>query len=75
MPSSVRAQTTARSDTVPLVIQRLLPFNSQRSPCRTALVIMPPAWLPKSGSVSPKQPIFCPAASFGSHSCFCCSLP
>ena len=30
---------------------------------------------PKSGSVSPKQPIASPAAIRGSHSCFCSSLP
>ena len=36
---------------------------------------MPPGLDPKSGSVSPKQPIASPAAIRGSHSSFCSSLP
>ncbi len=36
---------------------------------------MPAGFEPKSGSVSPKQPIASPAASLGSHSCFCSSEP
>ena len=30
---------------------------------------------PVSGSVSPKQPSASPEQSFGSHSCFCSSVP
>jgi hypothetical protein len=36
---------------------------------------MPPGFEPKSGSVSPKQPIASPAASLGSHFRFCASVP
>ena len=36
---------------------------------------MPPGLEPKSGSVSPKQPIASPAAIRGSQVCFCSSLP
>ena len=36
---------------------------------------MPAGLEPKSGSVSPKQPIASPAAIRGSQACFCSSLP
>ena len=42
---------------------------------RGDVVIIPAGLDPKSGSVRPKQPIFSAAASFGSHSRFCSSLP
>ena len=57
MPSSVRAHTVATSAMLPLVIHILLPVSSQSSPSRTARVGMPAGFEPKSGSVSPKQPI------------------
>src|SRR6266567_624609 len=75
MPSSAWAQTVATSATLPLVIHILLPVKIQSSPSRTARVRMPAGFDPKSGSVSPKQPIASPAASRGSHCCFCCSEP
>ena len=73
--SSVRAQTMATSATLPLVIHCLLPLSTQSSPSRLATVRMAAGLDPASGSVSPKQPIFSPAAMAGSHSCFCSSLP
>ncbi len=36
---------------------------------------MPPGSEPWSGSVRPKLPIACPAASFGRYCCLCASLP
>ena len=75
MPSSVRAHTTATSATEPLVIHILVPSSTQSSPSRRARVRMPAGLEPKSGSVSPKQPIASPAAIRGSHSCFCSSEP
>src|SRR5262249_50658808 len=72
---SVWAQTTATSATEPLVIHILVPLSTQSSPSRRAYVRMPDGLEPKSGSVSPKQPIASPAAIFGSHSCFWSSEP
>ena len=75
MPSSVRAHTVATSAMLPLVIHILLPVRIQSEPSRTARVRMPAGLEPKSGSVSPKQPIASPPASRGSHSSFCSSEP
>ena len=59
----------------PLVIHIFVPVRIQSRPSFRALVRMPDGSLPKSGSVSPKQPIASPAAIRGSHSCFCSSDP
>ena len=79
IPSSVCAQTTATSATDPLVIHILVPVSTQSAsspePSRAAYVRMPAGLEPKSGSVSPKQPIASPVAIRGNHSCFCSSLP
>ncbi len=75
IPSSVCAHTTATSATDPLVIHILLPDSTQSLPSRFARVRMPAGLDPKSGSVSPKQPIASPVAIRGSHSCFCSSDP
>ena len=67
-PSSVLAQTTATSATLPLVIHILLPLMRHLPlPSRTARVRMPPGLEPKSGSVRPKQPTTSPVAIFGSQ--------
>jgi hypothetical protein len=62
-----------------LVIHILVPVSTQSAsspePERAAYVRMPAGLEPKSGSVSPKQPIASPVAIRGSHSCFCSSLP
>ena len=73
--SSVRAQTTATSAMVPLVIHILVPLSTQSPPSRRALVRMPAGLEPKSGSVRPKQPITSPAAMGGSQRRFCSSEP
>jgi hypothetical protein len=79
IPSSVCAQTTATSETDPLVIHIFEPSRTQStcapSPSRRALVRIPDGSEPWSGSVRPKQPIASPAAIRGSHSCFCSSEP
>ena len=74
-PSSVRAQTTATSATLPSPIQRLAPSSTQSSPSRRAEVVIAPGLLPPPRSVSPKQPISSPAARPGSQRCFCSSEP
>src|ERR1700693_5337301 len=63
-PSSL-AQTTAMSATDPLVIQALAPFKTYEPPSFFAVVRIPPGLEPKSGSVSPKQPIAEASASLG----------
>ena len=75
IPSSVCAHTTATSAMPPLVIHIFVPLRIQSSPSRLAVVRMVAGSEPKSGSVSPKQPIASPAAIRGSHSCFCSSEP
>ena len=75
IPSSVCAHTTATSAMLPFVIHILVPLSTQSAPSRSAWVRMPAGLEPKSGSVSPKQPIALPAAMSGSQRCFCSSLP
>ncbi len=75
IPSSVCAQTTARSAMPPFVIHIFVPDRTQSSPSRRACVRMPLGSLPKSGSVKPKQPMSSPAAMGGSHRFFCSSVP
>ena len=75
MPSSVRAQTTATSATVPLVIHILRPFRIQSDPDRAAEVRIDAGSEPASGSVRPKQPMASPAAIRGSHSALCVCDP
>ena len=75
MPSSVCAHTTAKSATEPFVIHILRPSSTQSSPSRRARVRIDAGSEPWSGSVRPKQPMASPAAMFGSHCCFCSSLP
>ena len=75
MPSSVCAQTTLMSETLPFVIHIFVPEMTQSSPSRRANVRMRPGSLPASGSDRPKQPIASPAAIRGSHSSFCSSEP
>ena len=57
------------------MIHILVPLSTQSEPSRLALVRMPDGFDPKSGSVSPKQPIASPAAICGSHCCFWSSEP
>ena len=75
IPSSVRAQTTATSATLPFVIHCLAPFSTQQSPSRRARVRIADGFEPKSGSVSPKQPIVRPLASPGMNRSFCSREP
>ena len=75
MPSSARAHTTAMSATDPLVIHIFEPLRIQSEPSRRAVVRMPPGLEPKSGSVSPKQPMTSPVAIAGSHCFRWSSLP
>ncbi len=69
------AQMMATSAIVPLVIHIFSPVRMYSSPSRVARVVMPPGLEPKLGSVRPKQPSLRPAASSGSHFCFCSSVP
>ena len=74
-PSSVTAQTIARSAIEPFVIHIFWPWRTQSSPSRRARVRIELGSDPASGSVSQKQPIASPAAIGGSHSRFCSSDP
>ena len=74
-PSSVRAQTTATSAIVPLVIHIFAPLRIQSEPSRRACVRIVPGSEPASGSVSPKQPIASPRCIAGSQRSFCSSDP
>ena len=68
--SSMAPVLAQMMDTVawePFVIHILVPFSTQPSVVSRAVVIMPPGFEPKSGSVRPKQPISCPEASSGSQ--------
>jgi hypothetical protein len=58
-----------------LVIHIFEPLRIQSEPSRLAVVRIPPGLEPKSGSVSPKQPINSPAAMPGNHCSRCSSLP
>src|SRR2546426_2369454 len=71
MVPSALAHTTATSAMEPLVIHDFAPLRIQESPSRRALVRIAPGFDPKSGSVSPKQPMLSPEASFGIQSSFC----
>jgi len=74
-PSSVSAQTTATSATVPLVDHRLAPSSTQSPPARRAVVPIEAGSLPASGSVSAKHPSASPAAIRGSQSFFWSAEP
>ena len=71
----MRAQTIARSATLPFVIHIFVPESTQSSPSRRAVVRMRPGSEPTSGSVRPKQPITSPRAIRGSQRSFCSSEP
>ncbi len=60
-----------------LVMKHLEPLitHSPVASSRTAVVRVPPASEPPSGSVSPNAPSASPVQSFGSHRCFCSSVP
>ena len=58
-----------------LVMNAFEPLTTQWSPSRTARVAVPPASEPKPGSVSPNAASASPVHSFGSHCCFCASVP
>ena len=51
------------------------PLRTHPSPSRFADVRIWFGSLPKSASVRPKHPIASPVAIFGSHCCFCSSVP
>lgn len=58
-----------------LVMKHLEPLITQSSPSRTAVVRVPPASEPHSGSVRPNAPRISPEHIRGSHSRFCSSVP
>eukprot|EP01139_Manchomonas_bermudensis_P019373 Amastigsp_a676681_878.p5 type:complete len:106 gc:universal Amastigsp_a676681_878:725-408(-) len=76
-PSSVLAHTTAMSATGEFVIQVLAPVIENRLPPSIALafVSIEPGSEPWFGSVSPKQPMSSPVASFGRNFSFCAAEP
>ena len=64
------AQTNATSAMDPLVIHILFPFIIQSSPSFLQVVIIPPGFEPKFGSVKPKHPIFLPNPKSLNHLSF-----
>ena len=60
---------------MPLVMKILEPFSTHSSPSRTALVRMPWTSEPAPGSVIARAPTASPLTIFGSHCCFCSSVP
>jgi hypothetical protein len=75
IPSSVFAQTIARSAIPPFVIHIFVPEITHPSPSRRAVVRIRPGSEPWSASVNPKQPTTSPRAIGGSHRSFCSSVP
>src|SRR5258708_3457188 len=72
----VLAQTIAMWAIDPFVIHIFDPLSSQVPSGRSfAIVIIPDGFEPKSGSVSPKQPITSPPPILGRYFFFCSSLP
>ena len=67
MPSSVCAQTTARSAIAPFVIHIFEPLMIQSEPDFFAWVFMLPGSEPPCGSVRPKQPMSSPRAMRGRY--------
>ena len=78
-PGPVRAVTVTNAViSVPeLVMNAFSPLitHSPAASSSVAVVRVPPASLPASGSVSPKPPSVRPAQRSGSHVCFCASVP
>ncbi len=75
-PSMMALAVTVMSPATPaFVVKILLPLITHSSPSRTAVVLVAPASLPASGSVSPKAPIISPEARRGRYFCFCSSDP
>ena len=72
---SVTAMATQTWAKCALVVNVLAPLITQPSPSCTAMVRVPAASDPASGSVSDQQPIHSPVASFGIYLRRCSSLP
>src|SRR5688572_9356738 len=76
LSSLVLAHTIAACAVDQLVIHIFAPLMTQEpSLVSRGMVIMPAGLEPKSGSVSPKQPMSSPDAIFGKKCRFCSSLP
>ena len=74
-PVTAVTVTSAVMSVPELVMKHLEPLITHSSPSRTAVVRVPPASDPPSGSVSPNAPSASPEQSLGSHCCFCSSVP
>ena len=85
-PGSARCRSAASSGLVfatvittsacaPLVMNVFEPLMTYSSPSRMALVLTLCRSDPVPGSVIAMAPTASPLASFGSHSCFCSSVP
>jgi hypothetical protein len=75
-PPVIAVTVTNEVMSVPeLVMNAFEPLITHSSPSSRAVVRVAPASEPPPGSVSPNAPSFSPAASAGSHSCFCSSEP
>jgi hypothetical protein len=75
-PMSVRAQTMITPARSPLVIHCFVPFSTQRSPRRSARVVMELGSLPAWGSERPNAPAsHSPDARRGMQRAFCSGVP
>ena len=72
---SVWAKTRAAFASRPLLTKIFRPSSRYASPSRRASVLWLVASEPASGSVSEKQPIFCPEAKGVRKRAFCSSVP
>ena len=69
IPLSVIAVTTATCAGPPLVMKFLVPLRTHLPFFSSAVVLVPAASEPASGSVMPKQPIYSPVVSFVRYFC------
>ncbi|MNJ53934.1 hypothetical protein D3C77_493530 [compost metagenome] len=74
-PGSVLHTTTTMSQDRPLLMKVLLPLITHSSPSRTAVVRMALRSEPVPGSVMATASTVSPVQIFGSHCCFCASVP
>ena len=74
-PVSAVIVTTEVMSVPELVMNAFEPLITHSSPSSLAVVRVAPASEPPPGSVRPNAPSLVPAASSGSHSRFCSSVP
>ncbi len=74
-PVTAVTVTSLLSSVPEFVMNSLRPSITQCPSTSAALVFVPPASDPASGSVNPKPASACPETNIGNHSCFWASVP